>query len=451
MTTTSFEVRDLLEQRLEKDLLGPADGPDEELPAGTIPAERYLLGRLVPRTPDDGGGTAEPTTEDADFTHVDLIDGDVTLDAEQGNERESEKSTRTGSMASSALGLSFMVPDDVSSVLVEASWGRYEQAQSTTQMTEQERPRSVWRRKPSGGPIEVPVDSDGSDSSVPDPEQEGVVVTWTVRGHHMGRGSVRIVHVSLVNALPRLTATPDLNRLYQAGLQVSALDGNAAVFVGHNDPDFVHPTISGDQERAHLGLLHRAVRKYATGSHCAVDADVHDGDRRAWRLRTTCFPTAEVAPVVPGDPALMPGVVLDMDRLGNPGMAADKLVTGLIPLVTGYRTWLEGRRSIVEGANADVEIADHRAVAENALDEADEVADRLERAIDCCATTAKPARHSGSQTRRWPASGCAASSCDAGPPTRHARPVTCSGSSTCRATAVGAPSSWPSSCSASLG
>ncbi|MGL5864805.1 MAG: hypothetical protein ACRCYX_02885 [Dermatophilaceae bacterium] len=55
---TSVAVRDELESLLERDLLGPADGSHEELPPGTIPAERYLLGRLVPRVPDDGGQPA---------------------------------------------------------------------------------------------------------------------------------------------------------------------------------------------------------------------------------------------------------------------------------------------------------------------------------------------------------------------------------------------------------
>ena len=46
---TSFEVRAELESLLERDLLGPWDGPEEELPPRSSPAERYLLGRLVPR------------------------------------------------------------------------------------------------------------------------------------------------------------------------------------------------------------------------------------------------------------------------------------------------------------------------------------------------------------------------------------------------------------------
>jgi len=405
MPKTSFEVRALLEDLLEKDLLGPADGSDEELPAGTIPAERYLLGRLVPRTPDAGGPPTEAAADDPEFTTVDLVDRDVTVDGEQSDDRQSEQATRAGSMASSAIGLSFTVPEDLSRVSVTASWGRYERTQSDDQLTEQERPRTVWRRRESGGEVEVPLDGDDPGFGVPDPEQDGVVVRWTVREYHLGRGFARIVHVTLVNELPSLSQTPDLNRLYQVGLSVTALDGHAAVFVGHNDADLAAPPSTNDNERAHLALLHRGTRRFATGSHCAVDADVREGERRAWRLRTTCFPAADVAPVVPGDPSLMPGVILDMSRLGSPELAADGLVAGLLPLVTGYRTWLDGQRARLADTSdtADPELGDHREVAQRAVDEAAEVADRLERAVDLLRTNgqAREAFRFANQAMAW--------------------------------------------------
>ncbi|MBS2963970.1 hypothetical protein KGA66_13015 [Actinocrinis puniceicyclus] len=46
---TSYEVRAELERFLERDLLGPWDGPGGELPAGITTSDRYPPGRLVPR------------------------------------------------------------------------------------------------------------------------------------------------------------------------------------------------------------------------------------------------------------------------------------------------------------------------------------------------------------------------------------------------------------------
>lgn len=382
---SSYEVRDDLESLLERDLLGPWDGPQEELAPGVIPAERYFVGRLVPRVPDDGGSRPE-SADDADFAEVDLLDEVAVLDDEPDDAAAPEATRRTGTMASTSLGMSFVVPADVDRLAVEVSWGRYQRVPSEVHETEQGRPRTVWKRTPGGGAVEVDL-AQPEGTAAPDPTAEGAVLTWRVLERDLGRAQVRVVHLALVNGLPVLRTTPDLNRLYQAGFCVTALDGHAAVFLGHNDPDAVDPAPSGDDERAHLELLHRRSRRFATGHHCAVDGEQRDGERRAWRLSTTTFPAADVLPVVPGDVKQMPGVELDMNRLGNPELAADDLVAGLTPLVTGYRTWLAQQRHRVEHPEGDdLEIEGFARVAAGALDDADEVADRLERAVELLRT-----------------------------------------------------------------
>ena len=369
-SATSFEVRAELEDRLERDLLGPWDGPEEELPPGTSPAERYLLGRVVPRDApvDDATGGEEPGGDDPA-----LVELEVTGDSDADDtDVESVASVRAGSMAASAIGLSFTIGDDVDTVVAEAAWGRYERAASETHVTEQGRPRTVWRRHPAGGRVEVPVDSDGTGSLVPDPGQDGVVVHYTVR--HRGRR--RIVDLALVNGQPAPQGTPDTARLYQVGLVVTALDGHAAIFAGHNDPDFAMLPPNRDDERLHLELLYRRTRQYAHGRQCAVDAEVREGEDRAWRLATTCFPAAEVPLVEPGN---VPGLVLDMTTLGSPELARDELVRALRPLTAGYRAWLDAQQERLAG---DGEIGRYAPAGEQALVRAREVAARLDRAID---------------------------------------------------------------------
>ena len=115
---TSFQVRGELEKLLERDLLGPWDGPEEELPPGTSPAERYLLGRLVPRdAPADEDTADEDADSDGDQDPA-LVEREVseTGDSED-SDVESEAAVRSGSMAASAIGLSFMVPDDTDTVV----------------------------------------------------------------------------------------------------------------------------------------------------------------------------------------------------------------------------------------------------------------------------------------------------------------------------------------------
>jgi hypothetical protein len=368
-SASSFEVRAKLEDRLERDLLGPWDGPEEELPPGTSPAERYLLGRLVPRDApvdqedeDPEGLGDDPGLQDREVAATgDSDDTDV----------ESDAAVRAGSMAASAIGLSFSVPADVSDLLVKAQWGRYERVPSEVHETEQGRPRTVWRRRPAGGAVRVPLEAEASGSLVPDPAHEGVIVRYTVRH----RGLRQVVEVSLVNEQRPVPKLPDTVRLYQVQLSVTAT-GEAAVFIGHNDPELGHPPSERDEELRHLELLHRARREYAHGRQCAVDASVRDGEVRAWRLATTCFPAAEVPLVEPGS---VPGVVLDMTRLGSPELARDELVRALRPLVTGYRAWLDRQEARLTG---HPEIARYEPAGEHAVAVARGFADRLERAVE---------------------------------------------------------------------
>lgn len=359
---TSFEVRAELERLLERDLLGPWDGPNEELPPGTLPAERYLLGRLVPHQRSVGAPLSRPSSEAGQIDDdPDTVDREVTATGEIADtDVEPAATIRAGTMAASSLGLSFSVPTDVEEIVVEACWGRYERRPSQVHQTEQGRPRTVWTRVPAGGETTVPLAGPGDLERSPDPDQEQVVVRVTIRE----RAGTRIVDLALVKAQTLPPETPDTARLYQAELVVTAADGATAIFVGHNDPELGQPPSQTDDERLHLQLLHRRHRQYVRGRQCAVDAEVRAGEVRAWRLRTTCFPAAEVPLVLAGSASTMPGLVLDMARLGGPELARDELVRALRPVVTGYRGWLDAQDARVRD---DAEVAAYAPAGERAI------------------------------------------------------------------------------------
>lgn len=378
--TTSFDVRAEFEQLIERDLLGPWDGPDEELPPNDSPAERYLLGRLVPRAESAGQpGRSEPPGDGQMPTEPmedpDLEDRDVAGAAGEIEDAEPPAAVRSGRMAASAMGLSFMVPSAIDSVKVTARWGRYLRVPSEIHETEQGRPRTVWRRQPASVdwtpeltlPNPPPLTSLGG--------QDGVELRAFVRD----RGPVRVVDVSLVNQQLPPASTPDTARLYQVEIIVTATDGSSAVFVGHNDPELTAPPPPNDPERAQLDLLYRHRRRYGFGRYCAVLFDVRGGEKRAWRLSTTCFPSADVPLTVPAGASQMPGVILDMARLGSQDLARDDLVRGLRPLAIGYRDWLADCR---RRAEEDPEIARFGRAADQLQRDAGEIADRLDRAID---------------------------------------------------------------------
>ena len=364
---------------LERDLLGPWDGPNEELPPGTSPGERYLLGKLVPRRPFgiEPVNDADRAAEDDDVEdRPELVEGPgFDLEPDDSNDPPAPAAVRGRAMAASSVGLVFAVPPEVQAVTVTASWGRYERGPSETHETPSGRPSTVWRRVPAGGRVDVPVAEDGTGSQSPDGSQELVELRWQVRLRH-GR---RLVEVFLVNAQPLRADLPDRDRLFQVTLEVTGSPGNAAIFLGHNDPELPLVHSERDDELRLLELQHRAQRLYATGRQCAVDADVREGEARAWRLRTTCFPAAEVNMVVAGDPSDTPGLVLDMARLGSPELGGDDLVRALRPMVDGYRRWIDVQADRI---GADAEVARFSDVAEQAIEQARHVADRLERAVE---------------------------------------------------------------------
>jgi len=277
-------------------------------------------------------------------------------------------------MAASALGMSFQVPGDVDRVVVTGSWGSYSPTASGVHVTEQGRPRRVWRRTPHGGAEELDLTLAEADPIVLDAASERVVLRATVRT----RGGVRLVDLALVNDQGQPDSSPDAARLYQVSLTVTALDGDTAIFVAHNDPEFSPAPTTQDLERRHLDLLYRSRREYAHGRQCAAEADVRDGATRAWRLRTTSFPAADVALTVPGDPASMPGLVTDMARLGSPELARDDLERALRPLAVGYRVWLRAQRERLD----EPEAQRYEPAGSYALTDAEVMADRLDRAVD---------------------------------------------------------------------
>ena len=384
-TVSGFDVRAELEAMLERNLVGPLDGPTEELPPGTSPGERYLLAKLVPRRPEryeprqvvsDGEPGGEGALDDDVEDRPELVEEPALgLAPEEGGEAPTSAAVRGRAMAASSVGLVFAVPPDVDAVRVTASWGRYERGPSASHETSTGLPATTWHRVPAGGTLDVALGEQSAASGAPDPTQELVELRWRVRHRH-GR---RIAEVFLVNAQPAQSGLADRERLFQVGLSVTALDGQAPVFLGHNDPELPEVHHDNDDELRLLALQHRAQRLYATGRLCAVDADVSPGQARAWRLRTTCFPEAEVASVAAGDPEGARGLVLDMARLGSPDLDGDDLANALRPLVEGYSRWLDGQETRLTD---DPEVARYAEVAVPAFGRARQVAERLGRAVE---------------------------------------------------------------------
>ncbi|WP_434740281.1 DISARM system helicase DrmA [Micromonospora sp. SH-82] len=336
---TSYQVRDEVEELIGRDLLGPWDGEDEEFRPGAMgPRERYLVGMLGPKQ--------RPRAERTDAAGVQDVDAATQGDGSEAELPEVVTPLNLGKMWASSMGLSFAVADDTDVLSVTAEWGRYD-----LRVTEDEAGKSkrVWYREPVSYAREVRLDGETSyrlPLTVADQDAPGVHLAVEVRP----RDGQRVVQIALVNTQVEPESNADTAWLFQSSLTVTALDGQAAVFLPVDDPlDGVKGLSDGQGEEVHLRLLYRAQRRYAAGRNVAVHPWVRDGQRRAYKLFTTWLPTydvpATVAPV--GKGTRLAGVELSMDALAAADI--DRLRTGLAVLADGYENWLDDEEAKIPG------------------------------------------------------------------------------------------------------
>ncbi len=369
----SSKVRSEVVRLLAKDLLGPwLDDACEVLPQGATPGERYILGVLSPRGAALDAGATDVTAKD-----------DGTGDGAD----EAGAAAAAGSMSPASTGLSFRVGLDVERLVVEASWGRYEQEQVDTGDSEAGEQRRAWVRRPEQ--VEVEVDLTQDDQTVPLP---GVPAGVVVRSRMRVVGKCRFVDVSLVNGQAEPKDRRDAAKLFQCRLQLRALDGASAVFLPHSDDSHA---VAGDNaeigakgdagpasdpEVAALAMLYRQALQFAVGRNCAPVADRRDGEDRAWRLASTALPTYDIAQTVAPDVAQQPllaGLELDMRWLGTADRA--DVLAALSPLTAGYATWLDEQAPRIDG---DPSLAKHEAAARSNLGKARTIAARMQAGLD---------------------------------------------------------------------
>jgi hypothetical protein len=325
------ELRAELEGLVVGDLLGPAEGEDERLDARQFRRmrDRYLLGRLAPR--DTRGLDPERNDDDG-------VDGDDGVEDASGD----RDLARGATMFPSAFGLSFVVDDSTESVLVTASWGRYEKQSEAAEGDGEEASR-WWQRVPMAASLEVRLGEGEIAPFAPVAEAPDVLV----RGRVLRVGGHRVVDVFLVNDQEQPERNRDEAWLFQAKLSVSGVDGGA-VFVGRSAA--LEAAGPRDGEERSLELLYRNRVEFAVGHNVAVHAEVSPDDPgRAVRVETDCAPRFEVARV---DAPVLPAVELDMKVLA--GLSGSELVERLAPLADQYDAWLDGEERRIEDPGSRV-------------------------------------------------------------------------------------------------
>jgi len=162
-------VRELLKIATQDDLLGPANGPFEEI-VGMSVRDRYLVGKLAPRE----------TLEGVEQNEL-LAASSGRADADSANTEVETSSNR--SLVPSSVGFTFCVDGDLRELKVEALWGRYLRGESETVPPKEEgkKPPRAWKRIPSGGSFTLKITEGDIEPVVLDNDTPEIVVQGTIR------------------------------------------------------------------------------------------------------------------------------------------------------------------------------------------------------------------------------------------------------------------------------
>lgn len=415
-------IRELLQLAVTDDLLGPANGPHEEIVDMSV-RDRYLVGKLAPRDSKKEGGIegldGPLANEEADEPEEQIVTSEKKAPNRLSHEPGAEFSSTMGkveaeadsadeidaasnqSLIPSSMGITFCVSGEVESIEVEALWGRYERlrehehrkvinkktkdAEGNVIGTEpQEVKPKVWKRIPCGGRITLPMKEGFVPHQAPDNEHPEVRIQGSIRGKNTNGD--RLVTLFLVNAQEEPDENKDTAWLFQPEIQIRAPKESANKAIFRRRPIVLNN--SDDEERKALEMIYRKKVEFAVGHGVAIHA-VTDADNveHAIEVRTTIMPQHEV-PVTetPGlDPKDRPAMremidkgFLDMQVLAE--MNRDDLISTLTILTDDYRSWINEQ---LERIGSDV--IGHDIEAKEALDRCDDIHQRLVEGVNVLA------------------------------------------------------------------
>lgn len=369
-------VRELFQRAVINDLLGPANGPHEQIIDMGV-RDRYLVGKFAPMEIVRGGieGLEGPTAldeEEEEYADMEVHTGAHDTGAEFASttgrvEPEAEAAdeidaTNNQSLVPSSFGITFCVDGDVELIQVEACWGRYERVyeHEHTKLfnrkirdnngkvirTEQHEQRvKVWQRIPCSGKVEIEMKEGVVSHEAPDPTAPEVRIQGTVRNKNE-KGD-RLVTLFLVNAQEEPSENKDSAWIFQPELILTAAGDSVGKAIFRRRP--VLEDKEADEERSSLEMIYRNHVEFAVGHGVSVSAvPANEELDRATEIRTKVLPDYEV-PVTetpglnPEDRPAMREMVdkgyLDMELLAE--MDQQELVNVLTIIANDYSNWIE--------------------------------------------------------------------------------------------------------------
>jgi len=434
-------IRELLQLAVTDDLLGPANGPLEEIVDMGV-RDRYLVGKLAPpeRGKEEGAvpelamgneESEEPEESEASTkkgaphrlrhepgAEFNTTTGKVEAEADSGDEIDAASNQ---SLIPSSMGITFCVSGDAEAIEVEALWGRYERlydhdhtkpikrkltgdeiealklrkgldqvpatplgrkndAGDDLFSIETETKAKVWKRIPCGGRIILPMKEGVVPHQAPDREHPEVRIQGSIRAKNANGD--RLITLFLVNAQEEPETNKDTAWLFQPEIRVRSPESASGKAVFRRRPLGLED--SDDDERKALEMVYRKKVEFAVGHGAGVHAITdEDNVEHATEVRTTVMPQYEV-PVTetPGsNPADRPAMRKMMDR----GFLDMKELAKMerADLVSALSILTDDYQTWIKEQSDRVgtDVVDHDKEAQEALNKCQDIHDRLEEGI----------------------------------------------------------------------
>jgi hypothetical protein len=355
MTTTALptaissqRIREELVEAVIKDLLGPANGREEEVDERHV-SERYLVGMLAPRQ-------QELLPEECD-----ALEAGGAGTVEDGQTDYSAPQART--LFPASFGMSFCVDPKAEAIEVIARWGQYLREQSATLTTATGEPKLVWKRHPhEGGPKRIPLKAGRTETWRPVPDECPDV---TIQGLIRKREDHWSVTLFLVNGQQEPKRGRDMSWLFQPELIAQGPENKAIFHRRRPERAFGKSDAAVYAEEQAMEMLYRHRVEFAVGHGVSVHAETGEGEPdRAIRISTRALPACEVTRATPPSDRDFPklaGLALGMKELAE--TPSKDFAEKLEPLAAAYGTWIDG----LEARLGEADLAQHQDAARAAI------------------------------------------------------------------------------------
>lgn len=441
-TNTPLEVRSIIVGKFRRDLVGPGlDPSDADIARERLnenPSRWYLTGFLAPiadplthETPSKEEDTPSAQEDNENFL---TQPNEAGAGGAAGDDDPPEAPNSKRRFLPSSVGLTVLLPPDVTEIEARVSWGDYlteprlpesmllpdDETLSDVDPKAPKPPKVDWIRVPREQVVRVPVPDGRAEEPVGVPESAaeqrsggGLVLEAHARKFSFttpeGTEQVTALTVFLVNKRADVRRRyADVSLVFQARLELICKEG----FKPRRDLSGFN---SDDPDLRLADLHYRDVCEYGVGRNSAAGWDeVEEKAARVTRVWTDPLPLAEVERVAPNeDTSLTSQVVFDMGPLAE-AAAGDgtDLVRALSALPQLYTVWVEAerakqaalgvRRSETAGQLiADMECARARIVEGIDILSRDKLARSAFRFMNLAVSAAARRRDASMQNPRW--------------------------------------------------